>query len=125
MTQEQINAFERRILFEDNHVLVVLKEPNELTQGDKTGDTDLLSKVKNYVKYKYNKPGEAFIGLVHRMDRPVGGLLVFAKTSKAAQRLSQQLREKISKGSMCACAPVRCRFPLPCGTFYTKTKKAT
>jgi 23S rRNA pseudouridine1911/1915/1917 synthase len=105
VTEEQLTAFERRILFEDNHVLVVLKEPNELTQGDKTGDQDLLSKVKSYVKHKYDKPGDAYIGLVHRMDRPVGGLLAFAKTSKAAQRLSEQLREKkLKREYVCVCA---------------------
>lgn len=79
------------ILFEDNHVIVALKEPNLLTQGDKTGDEDMLSLLKKHVKEKYDKPGEAFLGLVHRMDRPVGGLLVFARTSKAAQRLAKQL----------------------------------
>lgn len=81
------------ILFEDNHLLVVLKRPMLLTQGDKTGDEDLLSLLKAYVKEAYDKPGEAYLGLVHRMDRPVGGLLVFARTSKAAARLSKQLRE--------------------------------
>ena len=80
------------ILYEDNHVLVAIKEPNMLTQADNTGDPDLLSRVKEYVKETYNKPGEAYVGLVHRMDRPVGGLLCFAKTSKAAARLSDQVR---------------------------------
>ena len=82
-----------KILYEDNHVIVALKEPNLLTQGDATGDQDMLSLLKGYVKEKYNKPGEAYLGLVHRMDRPVGGLLVFARTSKAAARLSRQLKE--------------------------------
>ncbi len=81
------------ILYEDNHVIVALKEPNLLTQGDATGDPDMLNLLKDYVKEKYEKPGKAFLGLVHRMDRPVGGLLVFARTSKAATRLSKQLRE--------------------------------
>lgn len=80
------------ILFEDNHVVVAVKPPNLLTQADGTGDDDLLSQVKEYVRVKYQKPGEAFIGLVHRMDRPVGGLLCFARTSKAAARLSEQVR---------------------------------
>lgn len=82
------------ILFEDNHVIVAVKPPNLLTQGDETGDENLLDQLKAYVKETYNKPGEAFIGLVHRMDRPVGGLLVFARTSKAAARLSDQVRER-------------------------------
>ncbi|NLD84148.1 MAG: RNA pseudouridine synthase, partial [Clostridiales bacterium] len=68
------------ILYEDNHVIVAVKPPNLLTQGDETGDESLLDQVKAYVKETYNKPGEAYIGLVHRMDRPVGGLLVFART---------------------------------------------
>ena len=80
------------ILYEDNHVIVAVKPQNLLTQGDETGDESLLDQVKEYVKETYNKPGEAYIGLVHRMDRPVGGLLVFARTSKAASRLSEQVR---------------------------------
>lgn len=80
------------ILFEDNHVVVAVKPPNLLTQGDDTGDANLLDQIKEYIKEKYNKPGEAYIGLVHRMDRPVGGLLCFARTSKAASRLSEQVR---------------------------------
>ncbi len=82
-----------RILFEDNHLIVALKEPNLLVQGDSTGDQDMLGLLKAYIKEKYEKPGEAFLGLVHRMDRPVGGILCFAKTSKAAARLSRQITE--------------------------------
>ncbi|MHC1787004.1 MAG: RluA family pseudouridine synthase [Christensenellales bacterium] len=81
-----------KILHEDNHLLVALKEPNLLTQGDETGDPDMLSLLKAYIKDKYEKPGEAYLGLVHRMDRPVGGLLCFARTSKAAARLSMQVK---------------------------------
>ena len=96
MTNKE-NALEQTahppILFEDNHLIVALKRTMLLTQGDRTGDEDLLSLLKAYVKEKYDKPGEAYLGLVHRMDRPVGGLLVFARTSKAASRLSEQLRE--------------------------------
>ncbi len=80
------------ILYEDNHLLVVEKPVNMLSQGDATGDMDLLSYLKNYIKEKYNKPGNVYLGLVHRLDRPVGGVMVFAKTSKAASRLSQQIR---------------------------------
>ena len=80
------------ILYEDNHVIVAVKPQNLLTQGDETGNENLLDQIKEYVKETYNKPGEAYIGLVHRMDRPVGGLLVFARTSKAAARLSDQVR---------------------------------
>ncbi len=81
------------ILYEDNHLLVVLKEQNIPTQADKSGDDDLLSKVKRYVKNTYDKPGEAFVGLVHRLDRPTGGVMVFAKTSKCASRLAEQLKD--------------------------------
>lgn len=81
------------IVFEDNQIVVAIKRPNQLTQSDQTGDSDLLSEIKEYIKEKYEKPGEAYIGLVHRMDRPVSGLLVFARTSKAAARLSDQVRE--------------------------------
>lgn len=88
-----MNDISKLILFEDNHLIVALKPPRMLTQGDATGDADLLSLLKAYVKEKYNKPGDAYLGLVHRMDRPVGGLLVFARTSKAAARLSEQIRD--------------------------------
>lgn len=92
-----MNNIDHLILHEDNHLLVVLKPPRMLTQGDSTGDSDLLSLLKEYIRVKYEKPGEAYLGLVHRMDRPVGGLLVFAKTSKAAARLSDQIRENTLK----------------------------
>lgn len=81
-----------RIIFEDNHLLVVEKPPNMLSQSDSTGDADLLSVLKEDLRMRYNKPGEAYLGLVHRLDRPVGGIMVFAKTSKAASRLSEQIR---------------------------------
>ncbi len=78
-----------KILYEDNHLIVVFKKPNILCQSDYTKDLDLLTMVKNYLKEKYQKPGNVYLGLVHRLDRPVGGLMVFAKTSKAASRLSK------------------------------------
>ena len=78
------------ILFEDNHLLVVSKPINVPVQADESGDEDLLSMLKQYLVEKYNKPGDAFLGLVHRLDRPTGGVMVFAKTSKAASRLSEQ-----------------------------------
>lgn len=80
------------IVYEDNHLLVAVKPPNRLTQGDDTGDMSLLDELKGYIKVKYSKPGEVYLGLVHRLDRPVGGLVAFARTSKAASRLSEQLR---------------------------------
>ena len=81
------------IIYEDNHLLVVEKPINVPVQADKSGDEDLLTKLKKYLKEKYNKPGDVYLGLVHRLDRPVGGVMVFAKTSKAASRLSKQVQK--------------------------------
>lgn len=85
------------ILFEDNHIIVVEKIPNIPSQSDKTEDMDMQTMVKQYIKEKYAKPGNVYLGLVHRLDRPVGGVMVFAKTSKAAGRLSEQVRQKVFK----------------------------
>ena len=85
------------VIYEDNHIIVVEKIVNVPSQSDKTGDVDMLTLVKQYIKGKYNKPGNVYVGLVHRLDRPVGGVMVFAKTSKAASRLSNQVREKTMK----------------------------
>ena len=74
------------ILFEDNHIIAVNKSNSEIVQGDKTGDDALCDKVKAYIKKKYNKPGDVYLGVVHRIDRPVSGVVIFAKTSKAASR---------------------------------------
>lgn len=82
------------LLYEDNHILVVCKPPNMLTQGDRTGDRDMLTVLKEDLKLRHNKPGNVFLGLVHRLDRPVGGVMAFAKTSKAASRLSEQIRSR-------------------------------
>ena len=86
-----------KVIYEDNHIIVVEKTPNIPSQSDKTGDIDMLTLVKHYIKEKYNKPGNVYLGLVHRLDRPVGGIMIFAKTSKAAGRLSNQVREKVFK----------------------------
>ncbi len=85
------------VLYEDNHLLVVEKPVNILSQGDNTNDKDMVNLLKAYLKEKYNKPGNVYLGLVHRLDRPVGGVMVFAKTSKAASRLSEQVRNKTFK----------------------------
>ena len=85
------------IIYEDNHLLVVEKPVNIPVQEDESGDADLLSMLKDYLKEKYNKPGNVYLGLVHRLDRPVGGVMVFAKTSKAASRLSEQVRNHTFK----------------------------
>lgn len=86
-----------KILYEDNHVLVVVKKENIPVQEDDSKDLDLLTMLKQYIKEKYNKPGNVYLGLVHRLDRPVGGIMVFAKTSKAASRLSEQIRQNQMK----------------------------
>jgi len=80
------------VIYEDNHIIVVEKPINIPTCEDDSKDVDLLSLVKLYLKEKYNKPGNVYLGLVHRLDRPVGGMMVFAKTSKAASRLNDQIR---------------------------------
>ncbi|MEI6132056.1 MAG: pseudouridine synthase, partial [Bacillota bacterium] len=92
------------VVYEDNHVIVVIKPVNVPSQADDSGDLDMLSMVKSYIKIKYEKPGEVYIGLIHRLDRPAGGLMVFARTSKAASRLSEQMRlRKIEKRYFAVC----------------------
>ena len=81
------------ILFEDNHLLIYNKQPGDIVQGDKTGDEPLSEQLKGYIKEKYHKPGEVFLGVVHRIDRPVSGTVVFARTSKALTRLNRMLKE--------------------------------
>ena len=81
------------IVYEDNHIIIVNKQSGEIVQGDKTGDTPLSETVKQYIKEKYQKPGEVFLGVVHRLDRPVSGLVVFARTSKALTRLNKMFAE--------------------------------
>lgn len=93
-TIEQSNNRVIEILHEDNHTIVVNKRPSDIVQGDKTGDEPLPERVKQYLKSKYNKPGNVFCGVVHRLDRPTSGALVFARTSKALERLNKQFREK-------------------------------
>lgn len=81
-----------KVIYEDNHIIIVYKEGGEIVQGDKTGDVPLSDIVKDYIKKKYNKPGEVFLGVVHRLDRPVSGLVVFARTSKALTRLNKMFQ---------------------------------
>lgn len=82
-----------QVIYEDNHIIIVNKESGEIVQGDKTGDTPLSEEVKAYIKEKYAKPGLVFLGVVHRLDRPVSGLVIFARTSKALQRLNDMFRK--------------------------------
>jgi 23S rRNA pseudouridine1911/1915/1917 synthase len=82
------------ILYEDNHLIAVYKKPSDLSQSDKTGDAALDSAVKKYLAEKYNKPGEVFLGVIHRLDRPVGGVMLFARTSKALERMNEIFRTR-------------------------------
>ena len=82
-----------KVLYEDNHVLVAVKPQGVPSQSDVSGDSDMLSLMKEHVREKYSKPGNVYLGLVHRLDRPTGGVMVFARTSKAAARLSEQIRD--------------------------------
>ena len=81
-----------KVLYEDNHIIIVSKSSSEIVQGDKTGDIPLSDMVAAYLKEKYNKPGNVFVGVAHRLDRPVSGVVVFAKTSKALSRLNDMFR---------------------------------
>ena len=102
------------VIYEDNHIIIVNKAPGEIVQGDKTGDRTLADDVKAYIKQKYNKPGEVFLGVVHRLDRPVSGVVVFARTSKALARLNEMFRVggKKKKHIMPLCVRP---LPLPVG----------
>lgn len=90
----EINPNDLQVLHEDNHVIVVNKRPSDIVQGDKTGDVTMPDQIKEFLRVKYNKPGNIFCGVVHRLDRPTSGAVVFAKTSKALTRLNEQFREK-------------------------------
>jgi 23S rRNA pseudouridine1911/1915/1917 synthase len=87
------NSIDQDILYEDNHLIVLNKRPSDIVQGDKTGDEPLSEILKKYIKHKYDKPGEVFLGVVHRLDRPVSGAVIFARTSKALSRLNIMLRD--------------------------------
>lgn len=94
------------IIYEDNHIIIVNKSPGEIVQGDKTGDRPLSEMVKAYIKEAYAKPGEVFLGVVHRLDRPVGGLVVFARTSKALTRLNEMFRKGEVRKTYWAIVPI-------------------
>ena len=111
-----------KILYEDNHVLVVIKPVNMPVCEDESKDKDLLTELKGYIKTKYNKPGNVYLGLIHRLDRPVSGVMVFAKTSKAASRLSEQIRKNEMKKTYFAV--VEGTMPLE-GTLEDKLLKDT
>ncbi len=96
-TRTKTNPQNLQVLYEDNHIIVVNKRPGDIVQGDKTGDVPLSEIVKQYVKKKYNKPGKVFLGVVHRIDRPTSGVVVFARTSKALSRLNELFSQKLAK----------------------------
>ncbi len=109
------------VLYEDNHLLVVVKPCNMPTQADQSFDIDLLTHLKEELKYKYNKPGNVYLGLVHRLDRPAGGVMVFAKTSKAASRLSDMIRNH--QWSKIYIAVVHCTLAAPTGRLTHRLSK--
>jgi 23S rRNA pseudouridine1911/1915/1917 synthase len=110
-----------QVLYEDNHLIAVHKPGGILVQGDLSGKTSLMDMVKDYIKKKYNKPGKVFLGLVHRLDWPVSGIVVFARTSKSASRLSEQWRQRsITKVYW---ALVLGKMPLPSGRLSSFLKK--
>ena len=88
------NASNLQVLYEDNHLIIINKRPGDIVQGDKTGDPPLSEIVKTYIAEKYNKPGNVFLGVVHRLDRPTSGIVVFARTSKALERMNKKLRDR-------------------------------
>ena len=96
---------QEQIVFEDNHLLVINKKAGQLVQGDKTGDLSLLDLIKNFIKVRDQKPGNVFLGLVHRIDRPTSGLVIYAKTSKALSRLTQMVKNREIKKTYWAVVP--------------------
>lgn len=94
MNPRQNTIHKEQIVYEDNHIIIINKLPSEIVQGDKTGDLPLSEKLKNFIKERDAKPGNVFMGVIHRIDRPVSGLVIFAKTSKALSRFNELIREK-------------------------------
>ena len=112
------------ILFEDNHLIIINKKPGELTQGDITNDETLGDKVKVYLKKKYNKPGNVYLGITHRLDRPTSGIIIFAKTSKALTRLNELFRKnEIKKTYWAVVKSVNKKGPKKLENFLIKNKK--
>ena len=102
MSKNEMSSLKLKVIYEDNQIIVVEKPVNVPSQEDKTGDEDMLTIVKRYIKEKYNKPGNVYLGLVHRLDRPTGGIMLFARTSKSASRLSEQIRNnEVHKQYLC------------------------
>jgi len=124
MAREVTNLSNIEVLYEDNHLIAINKRPGDIVQGDKTGDLPLSEIVKSYIKKKYNKPGNVYLGVIHRIDRPVSGVVIFARTSKALSRMNAQLREKDFKKTYLAI--VANKPPVESGTlvnFLIKNEK--
>ena len=117
-------AFEIPVLYLDNHLLAVVKPPNLPSQADSSGDTDLLNILKAYIRDRFSKPGAVYLGLVHRLDRPVGGVMVFARTSKAASRLSESFRMHTQDRRYLAVLEGVCREELCLRDFLLKDPKS-
>ncbi len=118
---DPVTAFSKRVLYEDNHLIIINKSSSEIVQGDKTGDVPLSDLVKQYIRIKYNKPGNAFLGVAHRLDRPVSGVVIFARTSKGLTRVNEMLRNhELEKRYW---AVVRNRPPESSGTLEHYLKK--
>lgn len=112
------------ILYEDNHIIVVVKPQNVPTQEDDSHDLDMLTMVKEYIKETYEKPGNVYVGLVHRLDRPTGGVMVFAKTSKAASRLTEQIKSKeMKKNYLCVVNGVPTKKQATCIDYLKKNER--
>lgn len=113
-----------KVLYEDNHIIIVSKQAGEIVQGDKTGDRTLIDDVKAYIKEKYAKPGEVFLGTVHRLDRPVSGLVVYARTSKALTRLNKMFRDGEVHKTYHALVSAECKIEAAALTHYlTRNEK--
>lgn len=112
-----------QIIYEDNHLLVVNKKVGQLVQGDKTGDESLLESIKNFIKIRDAKPGNVFLGLVHRIDRPTSGLVIYAKTSKALSRLTQMVKNREVKNLLGGCRKRNDSSESEAGTLFKEKRK--
>lgn len=115
---------EEQIVYEDNHLLVINKKVGQLVQGDKTGDESLLDSIKNFIKKRDHKPGNVFLGLVHRIDRPTSGLVIYAKTSKALSRLTQMVKSReIKKNILGGCCQRNDSSKSAIGSLFKEKRK--
>ena len=113
------------VIYMDNHLLVVNKQQGLLSQGDETGDVDLVAMAKEHLKKKFNKPGNVFVGLVHRLDRPASGVMALARTSKAASRLSAQFRDNLPKKRYFAMVEGDCEGEGVCENYLVKREEGS